>query len=190
MTCSIRELARRCDISDTAINKMRAQGRLPADLFGVKESGRPYVIDPVRAAELVNQITAPEQINSQPNKKSTQRQPPPVAIDEGVTSQSMSATMPGQYQKARAARETFAAKIAEIDYKERIGLMIPRDQVKIALFGAGRIARDSLIQIPVRLSAQLAAENDQYTIQLKLTTEINQILQDLSDALSRSTADH
>lgn len=53
MRCSIRELARRIGVSDTAINKARADGRVPADLFGVAESGRPFVIDVDAALPIV-----------------------------------------------------------------------------------------------------------------------------------------
>lgn len=53
MRCSIRELARRVGVSDTAINKARADGRVPANLFGVAESGRPFVIDVEKALPIV-----------------------------------------------------------------------------------------------------------------------------------------
>lgn len=53
MRCSIRELARRIGVSDTAINKARADGRVPANLFGVADSGRPYVIDVDKAMPIV-----------------------------------------------------------------------------------------------------------------------------------------
>lgn len=54
MRCSIRELARRIGVSDTAINKARADGRLSPDLFGVAESGRPYVKDVDQAMPIVS----------------------------------------------------------------------------------------------------------------------------------------
>lgn len=54
MGCSIREIARRIGVSDTAINKARAEGRIPENLFGKKESGRPFVIDPDQAAKIIS----------------------------------------------------------------------------------------------------------------------------------------
>jgi hypothetical protein len=197
---------------------MRAESRLSADLFGEKPSGRPYVIDPATAeSEILRILTpyratgvsitstkkpAPNKIKAVDKPMPTTKpevapklEPPPHEFKNTYTPEFIPPEPdddPGEfnYHSARAKTEHFKAMQAELDYQKTCGELVERETVKRVLFGAGRIARDSLAQIPSRLAAQLAAEKDQHVIQLTLTTEINQILQDLADALSRSTADH
>ena len=82
MRCSIRELARRIGVSDTAINKARADGRVPANLFGVAESGRPYVIDADKAMPIVSDalcLNWKSQSDARLSTKPAPKQPKPKA---------------------------------------------------------------------------------------------------------------
>ncbi|MCX6632305.1 MAG: hypothetical protein NTW28_32240 [Candidatus Solibacter sp.] len=63
-----------------------------------------------------------------------------------------------QYSKARAVREHYQARIAKIEYEERIGSLVSRDEVKVAQFNIDRQRRDAMLNIADRLCASIAAE--------------------------------
>lgn len=199
---SIRELARRIGVSDVAINKARANGRIPASLFSTRPSGRPYVIDLDEAERAVRAVLSPAASPGKPRAdKVRQRQeaapvvaepapprsmpePPPVLDDQPIPMQA------GAYQKARAMREAYAAKLAQLDYQQKMGQLVSKDDMKSSLFSAGRQLRDSLTQLPSRLAPQLASETDQHVISMMLATEINAALKELAHAFQRATGDH
>lgn len=204
---SIRELARRIGVSDVAINKARANGRIPASLFSVRPSGRPYVIDLEAAERAVRAVLSPAASPGQPRADKARAAaaakrpaaapppdeeperapvPPPAAVfdDQPIPMQA------GAYQKARAMREAYAAKLAQLDYQQKMGQLVSKDDMKSSLFSAGRQLRDSLTQLPSRLAPQLASETDQHVISMMLATEINAALKELAHAFQRATGDH
>ena len=81
-----------------------------------------------------------------------------------------------QFQKARAVRERFAAAIAKLEYEERSGKLIDRAEVLSAAYSHYRALRDSLLAIPDRISAQLAAETDAVAVHDVLSNELRKIL--------------
>ncbi len=201
---SIRELARRIGVSDVAINKARANGRIPASLFSVRPSGRPYVIDLDAAEQVVRSVLSPAASPGKPRADkvrerqaaapapavadeplpATRAAPPPPPADDPVPMQA------GGYQKARAMREAYAAKLAQLDYQQKVGQVVSKDEMKAALFSAGRQLRDTLTQLPTRLAPQLASEQDQHVISMMLAQEINDALKELAHAFQRATGDH
>lgn len=214
-SCSIRELSRRAGISDTAINAARADGRLSAELFGVKESGRPYVLDVdaaldelQRVISMVNMKAPPAILTAKPKPVEPVKATKPVApkqkkihaepstppADAGdtdiagidETSREGLLLIKAKREKSRAMREEFQAEISKLDYLEQAKATIDREQIRGVLFAAGRQLRDQLEQIPPRLSGQLAGETDQHVISMLLTTEIKQALEELSDAFERA----
>ena len=56
-------------------------------------------------------------------------------------------------------------------------------EVRDQLFSAGRLCRDSLLNIPDRVAALIAAESDQKKIQDILRSEIDPILEDFLKSL-------
>ncbi len=104
-----------------------------------------------------------------------------------------------QYTKARAVREHYHARLAKIDYEERIGKMIPADEVKVAAFNFTRLIRDRLMNIPdrvvgavlaeVRVAAAATGVNvesiaaiDMSKVHGILATEVRGVLEDTADA--------
>ena len=87
-----------------------------------------------------------------------------------------------QYTKARAVREHYQARLAKLDYEERTGKLVSKDEVQIAAFNKFRQFRDHLLNIPDRLSALLAAESEAAAVYEVLSKEIRRALNDFSDA--------
>jgi hypothetical protein len=87
-----------------------------------------------------------------------------------------------EYSKARAVRESYLARMAKMDFEERSGKLVNRDEVQVAAFGRFRALRDGMLNIPDRLAAVLAAESDAARVHDLLSTEIRKALQEFSDA--------
>ena len=87
-----------------------------------------------------------------------------------------------QYAKARAVREHYQARLAKIDYEERIATLIPKNEVEVAAFNKFRMFRDGMLNIPDRLAAVLAAETEPARVHQLLTDEIRRALQEFADA--------
>jgi hypothetical protein len=84
------------------------------------------------------------------------------------------------YEEARRRRELAEASIAEMKQAELAGELIRTHAVRAAWAGKITSTRDALLQIPARLSPQLAAESDLAAVTALLEGEIRQVLSDLS----------
>ena len=81
-----------------------------------------------------------------------------------------------EYARARAVRENYMARLAKIEFEERSGKLVSRDEVEIAAFNRFRTFRDGMLNIPDRLAAVLAAETDPARVFELLSTEIRKAL--------------
>ncbi|MCE7868100.1 MAG: hypothetical protein DYG83_15005 [Candidatus Brocadia sp. AMX2] len=88
--------------------------------------------------------------------------------------------------KARAMKEHFRALLAELEFKEKNGELVPVEAVRKQAFETARMVRDSLLNIPNRVSPILAAESDHREINQILTKEITQCLESLCSELNQS----
>lgn len=59
------------------------------------------------------------------------------------------------YHSARASKEQTAAKIAELDLAERMGQLLPRDQVEDAFADMGRKTREAMTQMARRVMSEI-----------------------------------
>ncbi len=84
------------------------------------------------------------------------------------------------YSQARASKEVFAAKMAQIKYEEMVGSYVKVEDIKEAAQDIGRNLRDAMLNIPNKLSPILAAESDLDAINKLLTDEITSALENLS----------
>ena len=86
------------------------------------------------------------------------------------------------YASARAVREHYEARLAKIEYEERTGRLVSKDEVQIAAFNRFRQFRDAVLNLPDRLAAQLAAEGDAANCYQMLSTEIRRALNEFADS--------
>jgi pyruvate/2-oxoglutarate dehydrogenase complex dihydrolipoamide acyltransferase (E2) component len=80
------------------------------------------------------------------------------------------------YFRARAIRESYLARLAKIEFEERIAKVVDRDEVQVAAFTRGRVVRDNMLNIPDRVAATLAAESDVDRVHRILSDEIRMAL--------------
>ena len=94
-----------------------------------------------------------------------------------------------QYSRARAIREYYQASLAKIDYEQKVGKLLPKDEVQAAAFNTYRQFREQLLNIPDRVAAIIAAETGMDTKKVYeiLTAEVRHALNEFADPPNRSS---
>lgn len=151
---SIREYARRRGVTHEAVRKAIRDGRIRKTRTGK--------IDVVEANRAWQNSTDPSK-----QRKSASTATPPTEAAQ-------------QFAVARAMRESFAAQLAKLNYQQRAAILVDANQVRIKAFENARLVRDALLNIPNRISADLAAEPDPLKVGNILTTEITRVLAELA----------
>ena len=167
MGISLRAYARARGCSLTAVQKAIASKRITALADGTidaERANREWAKNTF-AGQTVREAAAPERL---PMHES------PAPTGDPVTA----------YLRARAVKESFQARTAELDYKERAGKLIDaaRASEYAATFSA--IVKDGLMAMPDRLAPMLAAVDDEKTIHRMLGAEITALLRKVSKAVA------
>ena len=169
---SIRAYARHRGVVKSAVEKAIRTGRITTTPDGK--------IDPARADAEWERNTAPRAVAAtRPRIQPT----PPRRLSASIAPDS-SLAGGGNYLVARGVREGFLARLAKIQYEEKLGKLINRDEVQVERFNTNRIIRDGVLNIADRVSAQLAAETDEKKVHEILTTEIRNALNGIADGLT------
>jgi len=153
----IREYARHRNVKQASVTDAINSGRI-ADAVILQRGNKKI------ACELADELWLR---NTKENNKNSQ-----TLYHNNTASQS--------YSKARAAKETFAAKNLQLAYEKKAGKLCNTDDVKALAQGLGRVVRDRLLALPEKLSPILSAEQDQDEIRDILEKNITIALEDLS----------
>ena len=180
------EYAQRLGISKVQVTKYIQSGQITA-----KRVGRAYEIDPAVADR---ELEANLSLNNGSRKARSALDigPSPVASKSPGGSRPSSAassasssgssapeTPTASYATARAIREQYAAMLLKLEYEQKNGQLVSKDQMKLKLSKLHLAVRDSLRTIPDRVAPVLAAEVDQTKIHTLLLKEIGQALEGL-----------
>ena len=143
MGLSIRAYAQHRGVSHEAVRKAIAAGRIQK-----KPDGS---IDPIKADAQWQQHTRPAvSANAKPAVTARVLPAPsmPSSADEarGV-----------DYQKARAVRETYAARLAKLEFEGRSDKLVNKDEVDTKVFTLARQLRDRMLQIPNKVAPEIVA---------------------------------
>lgn len=103
---------------------------------------------------------------------------PPDSEDEGI-----------DFQKARARREHYLARLAENEARKSDGELVEREAVENAAFATGRLLRDLLLGLPKQIGAELAAISDPWELERRLTAGLRRVLED-ANRLSAADLEH
>lgn len=173
---SQREYARTRGVSHAAVQKAILYGRIQT------VSGK---IDPAQAdRQWKGNTDFSKPLNSVSGRPGHRRPrdqaPAPLGLDGGDGGDSGEEPLPSDssavgYAKARAIREAYQAKLARLEYEERLGLLVNRDEVRRQYFAIARRARDQLLALPERVDAALAAATDRGEVRRILDPEIERI---------------
>ncbi len=160
---SIAAFGRDRNVDEKAVRKGIASGRIPATCVGLSSTGRRHVITDVAGARAAWDANAA-------------KVPPGPAVDgdrQSLSEASRLATM----ERHRALR-------IKNDLSE--GVVVDVRAAKREAFESARIIRETLLNLPVRLSAELAAETDPAKVFARLDDAIREALGDVADRLEAS----
>lgn len=168
------EYAKHRGVSKPMVSKYINAGMIPS----ARKVGRTYEIDPVQADRELD--AALDRTRGGKRSPSPPPPPPPRAAEpepDGYASPPPRA-MPSLAEN-RGIREFYAARIAKLDYEQRLGKLVPKDELKLKLAKLHLAVRDNLRTIPDRVAPVLAAETDQTKIHAILLKEIGLALEGL-----------
>lgn len=81
---------------------------------------------------------------------------------------------------ARVKKDEYAAKLAQLEYEQKAAKLVRIEDVKVEAFTLARMVRDNILNIPDRISHELAAETDPHKIHILLTKSLNEALDQLA----------
>jgi len=170
MGVSLRAYARMRGCSLTAVQKAISSKRITTLPDGT--------IDPERANQEWAKNTFAGQTIHKPSAASPDRIPP---VHESVPGSGDPVTA---YLRARAVRESFAARTAQLEYEERAGKLIQAVRASEYAAGFSSIVKDGLMAMPDRLAPMLAAVDDERAIHRMLAAEVSAMLRKVSKAIA------
>jgi pyruvate/2-oxoglutarate dehydrogenase complex dihydrolipoamide acyltransferase (E2) component len=152
MSMSLRAYARHRGVALSAVQKAIATGRIHPE----PDSS----IDPIKADAQWDRHTRTAQPTT---PRVTTARPPPIA--QHASQPAAPPPMPQasddargvDYHKARAVRETYSARLAKLEFEERTGKLISKDEVDIKYFQLARQLRDRMQQIPRKVAPEIVA---------------------------------
>ena len=90
-------------------------------------------------------------------------------------------TSTGTYAEKRALLTGYKAELARLELERTKSTLVDADEVRKSAFECARRTRDTILSLPNRLSAILAAENSEHKIREYLTTELAKALEELAN---------
>lgn len=94
------------------------------------------------------------------------------------------------YAESRALLTKYKAELARLEIEETQGKLLDRSSVESTAFATARRVRDSILNIPDRISSVLAAETDQLEIRKILSDELRKSLEELSNEFTSADTIH
>lgn len=82
--------------------------------------------------------------------------------------------------EARARREHHEANLAAMREAQLAGTLVEAAKVEAAAMRLGRMTRDALLGLPVRIAPELAAESDILAVERLLTDHLRAVLEDVA----------
>lgn len=176
----IRAYARYMGVSDTAVRKALSRGDIPKSAMVLDDPKRPKII-PALANAAWKQNHNPSYTHYAPQleKKLSQATgtPPPPADNAPNIETGGNATL----QAAKRAKAVYDAKLAELEYRQRSGELVKKDDVYKALFSAGQELRTRIEAIPDRYIDDIVAAIDRNQAHIVLSKAIHEALTNISD---------
>lgn len=152
MSMSLRAYARHRGVALSAVQKAIATGRIHPEPDGG--------IDPAKADAQWDrhtrtaQPTTPRVTTARPPSVTQHASQPAAPPPQPQASDDARGV---DYHKARAVRETYSARLAKLEFEERTGKLISKDEVDIKYFQLARQLRDRMQQIPRKVAPEIVA---------------------------------
>jgi len=174
---SLRGYAKHRGVSLKAVQKALASGRIAKRDDGLIDAAEADVnwarnTSPRPQASQKPAVASPHHNVQHHAEMPTREASDPIRLETGL-----------EYSRARAVRESYLARLTKLDFEERTGKLVSRDEIEVAAFNKFRQFRDRMLNIPDRLAAEAAAESDASRVHELMTLEIRKALLEFSDAI-------
>jgi phage terminase Nu1 subunit (DNA packaging protein) len=172
------EFARIKGVTAQAVTQAIASGRIKNALVYFPGKKKPR-LDPVVAAQEWERNTDHSKRFSGKDIRHQRRPEPYEKPDVPRPEEPVQAAGGFSFNQSRAVLEAYKARLAKLDYEEKIGRLVEAEKVKADAFKLARSVRDKMVGIPDRVSAELSGISDQFRIHEILTQEIRNCLEEL-----------
>ena len=165
---SLRDFSRIMGVTLKAVQKAISSGRIETTIYdGVK------VIEVEKSIADWKKNTNPTQSFASRLQK---KNPPPSPLAE-----TKKGAVP-EFAESRAIREAFQARMVKLEYDKKRGRVVEKKEIEKEAFEFGKLIRDSIKNIPARVSAELAAvtKAEPFLIEKVLNEQFDEILNLLS----------
>jgi hypothetical protein len=213
---SVRQLARLIGVSEKSIRKARRVGVFSADAIGTDDTGVPFVLDvQLAVAEWersgrmlrgsVRQPAAQTTTRTEMASSSQLSLAPAAATEPARASQPAADAGVGDQQPTPAPAPTGAggdtlydaqrvamferARKYRIDNDLREGKLLEVEKAEKQAYEFARIVRESVLNVPPRLAAALAAENDPQRVHRLLDSALRDALEATAAMLEATTVE-
>lgn len=192
-----REYARHRGVSPEAVSKAVRTGRIST----TKDQNGNRKIDPEIADKEWSENTAtkrnhePGDIRMSSSKHDKMPDDPKPAEEptpaQDATSESAEGEKPTEtkpevsqhsvtYAQSRSIKEAYSARLQRLSYEEKLGKLINVEKVRVAAFNTARIVRDSILNVPDRISHEIASITDPHEVHIRLSEALIEALEGLS----------
>jgi hypothetical protein len=83
------------------------------------------------------------------------------------------------FSEAKTNEKRLQVSLLELNYQEKAGELVKAKDVQVAAFNEARKLRDNMLNIPDRIAALIAAEDDENAVRKIITDEIEKGLQNI-----------
>jgi hypothetical protein len=165
-------------VSHEAVRKWIESGKLGPIGDAVVKGGKAWAIDVQKADAYYNDL-ARETNQSRLFDPAPGGDPQPGAPAEPPKKSAHEFNL-NTYKGATAWRQKYEALRSQHEYEVESGKYVLVEEVRAAAFNKARLVRDTLLTIPDRIGAILAAETDEAKVRQILGTEIKMALEELT----------
>ena len=179
------EYAKHRSVAKKTVTAYIADGHLDGT-FTVDANGKRTIDSALADAALKRNLDVSAQMGGHMRKKKSPEDDPTPAEAKAPVDAGDGPKVPS-YIEHRAIREGYTARLAKLDYEEKIGKLVRADLVKAEAFQIARNVRDGILNVADRIAPQIAGMNDPFEVHVLLTAELEKALEELSRATQRRT---
>ncbi|MEM7308892.1 MAG: hypothetical protein AAF682_19575 [Planctomycetota bacterium] len=190
----LRAYARHRGVSLPAVQKAISTGRLSDSITrGGPSKGYPngrVFIDPEVADREWDENTDPAQQRSKHRKAKPKREEPNLFSEGDPLPEGQGdGPRPPKLAEVQAERTKYQAKIAQLDWRERVGELGDVDRMRRHAFKIAHAVRQAIDQVADRLAAKVAAESEVEACRLLLQGAHDKALAALAEAVPKMEVD-
>lgn len=183
MHMSRRGYAKHRGVSEGAVRKAIKEGRITVEVNNK--------IDPVKADKQWEKNSDAVQVETQNKNKKKQNNAHPDLFSQELeqtetTKEAEDENTAGtqSLNASRAEKEQYLAAIKKLEYEKLTGELIPRHRVEKKAFEIAQMVNRSVMNLPARISAELAAMSQTAQVSLFLEKQLRAALEELANTIA------